>query len=169
MHVSRGIEDMLFGWWCDGFSHGSRFTLDQTSFPRSRESSVLQSGANTLDPRFRGDDAGPYAAPLRGLVRRHLICWILSQSAFEYPIDSNVTFFKIASWKDFLSTAVTVSPFLRNSSASSPSRFWISAVACAAASCVTSAKIFFSWSESLLHTCGAICVASESTMWPVRM
>ena len=160
-HDHVRIEDMLFGWWCDVVAHVPRFPPDETSFSCRRESSVVQPLQSRWIPPFAGMTPGP---KLRGLVRRHLICWILSQSAFEYPIDSNVTFFKIASWKDFLSTAVTVSPFLRNSSASSPSRFWISAVACAAASCETSTKIFFSWSESLVHTCGAICVASESTM-----
>ncbi len=75
----------------------------------------------------------------------------------------------IASWNDFLSTAWTLMPFFLNSSTSSASRFLMSLVAPAAASCITSAKIFLSASESLVQTCGATWVASESTMWPVRM
>src|SRR5207248_3056158 len=67
-------------------------------------------------------------------IPRHLIAWILSQSALLYPIDSIDTVFMIASWNDFLSTAWMLSPFFLNSSASSPSRFLMSAVAFAAAS-----------------------------------
>ena len=75
----------------------------------------------------------------------------------------------IASWNDLRSTVCTLRPFLRNSSASSASRFLMSLVAPAAASCITSVKIFFSASVSFDQTCGATCVASASTMWPVRM
>src|SRR5437667_4166623 len=100
------------------------------------------------DPGLRRDDASvsnrAAATPCALGRLRHFIASILSQSALEYPIDSNDTFFMIASLKEVLSTAVTVSPFFRNSSANSPSRFWMSAVALAAATCVTWVKICFS-------------------------
>ena len=58
------------------------------------------------------------------------------------------------------STVCTPRPFFLNSSTSSPSRFLIVALARAAASWLTSVKIFFSASVSLFQTCGATCVVS---------
>ena len=43
-------------------------------------------------------------------------------------MDSKLTFFRIASWKDFLSTAVTVMPFFLNARAkSSPAKNCVNA------------------------------------------